>query len=221
MGTHCVQTGDIIFYHKNEIHNFAADVNDPCCYAWITFSSNASDELLKHLGLPAKNFVYHSDHSTEIYKLLYDLMYTDIDTRSVELSIASSFLKILNLSSPNHLEKDLPVPTHSRNDYIDLALKYIKENYSDPKFSVKAVSEHLGLNHVYFGSLFKKATRLSLIHYLVSYRIRAAQTLLNATNYTIQEIAFLVGFQSYQRFFEAFRHHTGNTPTEFRNQRRQ
>ena len=218
IGDKAVYPGDIVFYHKDHIHNFASDSSDPCCYAWVIFSCTNSSELLKRLQLPSHNLIFHSENSTEIYKLFYEIMYTDHETRSLELLTASYLIRILNLSVPNHNQESFSNQP-SRSDYIDLALKYITNNYSDPNFSIQNLSKYIGLSPVYFGTLFKKTMGDSPAHFLKSYRIKAAQTLLNATSHTIQEISFLVGFQNYQRFFELFRKYVGMTPSEYRNQR--
>lgn len=218
VGDKAVCSGDIVFYHQDHIHNFASDSSDPCCYAWIIFSCTNSSELLKHLQLPSHNLIFHSENSSEIYKLFYEIMYTDSQTHSQELLTASYLLRILSLSVPSHIQESFSTPT-SRSDYIDLALKYITDNYADPNFSIKNLSKFIGLSPVYFGTLFKKAIGDSPAHFLNSYRIKAAKTLLNATNHTMQEISFLVGFQNYQRFFELFRKYVGMTPSEYRNQR--
>ena len=197
------------------MHNFASDSSDPCCYAWVIFSCTNSNELLKSLQLPAHNLIFHSDNSSELYKLFYEIMYTDFETRSLEMLTASYLLRILNLSIPSHVSESLFTP-HSRTNYIDYALKYITDHHSDPNFSIKNLAKSIGLSPAYFGTLFKKVIGDSPAHFLNSYRIRAAQTLLNATGHTIQEISFLVGFQSYQRFFELFRKYVGMTPSEYR-----
>lgn len=218
VGEKSVGAGDIVFYHQDHVHNFASDSSDPCCYAWIIFSCTNGNELLKHLQLPSHNLIFHSENSSEIYKLFYEIMYTDFETHSLELLTASYLLRVLNLSIPNHIPESFFTP-HSRSNYIDFALKYITDHHSDPNFSIKNLAKSIGLSPVYFGTLFKKATGDSPAHFLNSYRIKAAQTLLNATGHTIQEISFLVGFQSYQRFFELFRKYVGMTPSEYRNQR--
>lgn len=218
VGDKAVYSGDIVFYHRDHIHNFASDSSDPCCYAWVIFSCANSNELLKHLQLPSHNLIFHSENSTEIYKLFYEIMYTDFEAHSLELLTASYLIRILNLSVPNHVQEAIDTPP-SRSDYIDLALKYMIDNYSDPDFSITNLAKFIGLSPVYFGTLFKKSIGDSPAHFLNSYRIKAAQTLLNATGHTIQEISILVGFQNYQRFFELFRKYVGMTPSQYRNQR--
>ena len=218
VGDKAVYPGDIVFYHKDHIHNFASDSSDPCCYAWLIFSCKNSNELLKQLHLPSHNLIFHSEHSAEIYRLFYEIMYTDFEVHSPELLTASYLLRILNLSVPDRAEESSSSPS-SHSDYIDLALKYITDNYSNPNFSIENLAKYIGLSPVYFGTLFKKAIGDSPAHFLNTYRIKAAQTLLNATAHTMQEISFLVGFQNYQRFFELFRKYVGMTPSEYRNQR--
>lgn len=217
IGEKSVGAGDIVFYHPNHIHNFASDSSDPCCYAWVIFSCMKSNELLKHLQLPSYNLIYHSENSAEIYKLFYEIMYTDFETHSLELLTSSYLLKILNLSIPDHNSESFFTPLPDAN-YIDFAMKYITDHHSDPNFSITNLAKSIGFSPAYFGMLFKKAIGDSPAHFLNSYRITAAKTLLNTTSHTIQEISFLVGFQNYQRFFEMFRKYVGMTPSEYRKQ---
>ena len=95
VGDKAVYPGDIVFYHQDHIHNFASDSSDPCCYAWLIFSCKNSNELLEHLQLPSHNLIFHSENPSEIYKLFYELMYTDAPTHSTELLLASYLLSPL------------------------------------------------------------------------------------------------------------------------------
>src|SRR5690606_35029357 len=56
---------------------------------------------------------------------------------------------------------------------------------------------------------------------LADYRCNLAKRLLAGTDETIDEIVYLTGFSEPSTFYRAFKRWTGQTPVEYRNQRRQ
>ena len=100
--------------------------------------------------------------------------------------------------------------------HIERALAYIKNNHKEKSFQIESIGPAIGLNDMYFRKLFKQQLGISPKQYLIKYRIEAATTLLHTSNYSIAEIATMVGFHDYRHFLEIFRKHTGQTPGSLR-----
>ena len=85
----------------------------------------------------------------------------------------------------------------------------------DTKFTVDRLAELVHSNQLYVSQAINSALKKNFRSLLNSYRIREAQRLFsdpNITKYTIQSVAFQVGFKSQSAFRDAFREFTGVNP---------
>lgn len=71
-------------------------------------------------------------------------------------------------------------------------------------------------NATYYSDWFKQQTGVSPSMYLRSIRISRAKELLEDTNYTVMDIAVMVGYSSNSTFTRAFHSIVGMTPKEYR-----
>lgn len=73
-----------------------------------------------------------------------------------------------------------------------------------------------GISKFHFQLLFAATYGISPAEHLSQRRIERAQDLLRATNLTVTEICFAVGFSSLGSFSSRFRDLVGESPTQFR-----
>lgn len=78
------------------------------------------------------------------------------------------------------------------------------------------LAARLNMGYSNFRKLFKDYTGLSPAKYISVIKFNNIKEKLTNTNIPVKEIAFQMGFESYDYFFTAFRKHTGMTPSEFR-----
>ena len=105
--------------------------------------------------------------------------------------------------------------TNSEEDLLELALKYIENNY----FSIDNMSEVaslLGFSRAHFSTEFKRRFGKTPYNYLIMVRISHAKEYLADSQLSVTEIAFAVGFSSLERFSEMFIKYEGLTPSTFR-----
>lgn len=82
--------------------------------------------------------------------------------------------------------------------------------------SVKYFADKVFLSSNYFGDLIKKETGHSAQEYIQYKIIERAKDLIAATELTMSEIAYQLGFQYPQHFGRLFKKQTGITPNEYR-----
>lgn len=82
--------------------------------------------------------------------------------------------------------------------------------------TVKYFADQVFLTPNYFGDLIKKETGKSPMEYIQNKLIERAKDRIVATNMTISEIAYELGFQYPQHFSRLFKQYVGMTPNKYR-----
>ena len=83
---------------------------------------------------------------------------------------------------------------------------------------VNDIVEYIGFTRSYFTSVFRKQTGISPQEYLLQCRFKNGCRLLKETDYPIQKIAQLVGYEDPLAFSKAFKKYYKISPTVFREQ---
>lgn len=108
-----------------------------------------------------------------------------------------------------------------KNDFnhnmIEQIKAYVGQNISDPQLNISAIAQHFDFSDDYLGSVFKKYTDVSLISYITHIRLNQACRLLNNTQFTVAEIAQMVGYSYSSYFCRVFKKQLNTTPNDFRN----
>jgi len=98
--------------------------------------------------------------------------------------------------------------------YLRRARDHADQHYTEPvDLDELAAVAHVSKYH--FLRLFKSTYGLTPMEYVSQRRIERAQDLLRATNLTVTEVCFMVGFSSLGSFSSRFRALVGETPSEF------
>ena len=95
-------------------------------------------------------------------------------------------------------------------------ITYLHTNYQN-KITLNLLASKFNSNRTTLNELFCKATNLSIINYLINYRINLAIILLKDTLIPISEIVERVGFNDTAHFWRTFKKHTGLSPSKYRN----
>lgn len=102
-----------------------------------------------------------------------------------------------------------------QNYYIKKAIAFIRDNYSNG-INVSDVSEYVGLNRSYLFTLFQEHLGISPQKYLSNFRLERACELLQATNYSIEDISYSCGYRDPLVFSKAFKKLYGVSPLKYR-----
>ncbi len=109
---------------------------------------------------------------------------------------------------------------HERQDttkaFVEKAIDYVKEHYSDQNLSIETVCSHLNVSAAYFSTIFKKETGKTFINYLTDYRMEEAVDLLLTRNEKTYIIAEKVGYSDANYFSYAFKKQFGMSPSKYK-----
>lgn len=106
---------------------------------------------------------------------------------------------------------------HRMNKNVANVLELISSHYRQ-EISLKDIGAQLYINPVYLGQLIKKETNSTFAELLNKQRIKAAQQLLLATNNSIEDICYAVGYSNVGYFYKVFRKLCGKSPSAYRQQ---
>ncbi|KAB7667623.1 AraC family transcriptional regulator [Bacillus sp. B1-b2] len=133
----------------------------------------------------------------------------NINDRYLASSMVYQFVMEIYRNSLNlHKEHDMP-------DHMKKAIRYIEENFTTVE-SVEEVAAVATLSKYYFTRLFKKITGFTPLQYVTKLRLEKAIKLLRDTDYTIEEIARMIGYANASYFIKVFRQWVGYSPGEYR-----
>lgn len=97
---------------------------------------------------------------------------------------------------------------------IEAVIKYINENY-EGRISIADLAERAGLSPSYFEAEFKRVMGCTPIEYINGLRVDRSIELLLSGNYTIGEIAEMVGFNDIFYFSRVFKSKKGISPSNY------
>lgn len=110
------------------------------------------------------------------------------------------------------------MPLRAHDDVLDhlrRAKDHADRHFSAP-LDLAQLAAVAGVSKYHFQRLFTATYGLSPAEYLSRRRIERAQDLLRATNLTVTEVCFAVGFSSLGSFSSRFSALVGESPTRFR-----
>ena len=98
---------------------------------------------------------------------------------------------------------------------IDLAKEYFTEHYND-EINIEKYTRSRHVSTSWFNKSFKNAVGTTPMNFILSIRIRNAQTLLETTDYNVSNIASMVGYENAFYFSRLFKKHKGLSPAAYR-----
>lgn len=126
------------------------------------------------------------------------------------LSLKGDMLEILAYLWEDDADKN--------DDYyqcVDNFIRYVRNHFAE-EIDIAALSAKYGFTPNYFRSVFKKITGITPFEYLQRLRLARAQELLQERRFSVQQVAFQVGFNDPYLFFEGIQKTYGHYPQEIR-----
>ncbi len=184
----------LIYYMKNK--NLSLYLAKNICYD--TANTITKELLKKYSNSPLLNKPY-------IEKIYATDINTFEDIVSIMKEISDDIIHYLNVDSASYEIK-----------LLQQVIKYIRENYSDPEFSIQNLADLLQMSTPYLSQYFKKNTDYTISEYVTRLRMEKAKDLLIETNMSVQEIAANVGYYSVSSFIRKFKEKVKITPGQYK-----
>ena len=198
-----------------------------------TGDSPRAQEAL-HIFLENAKFVH--DNSMREYRWLLhslnnychtELLTTDIHPYHIIKQMISTRTKIDSQTTMAKLEQ---IPNEICHKYCLLVKNYANTNYSrltkeiinyiqlhlEDELSLNYLAEQFGKNASALSHSFSKETGISLTKYIQQARIREAIRLFNTTDFSVSDVAIMVGYQDFSYFSKVFSQQTGLSPRAYK-----
>lgn len=101
------------------------------------------------------------------------------------------------------------------------AKRFIGEHYDSADLTLQTVAGRVHMSSSYFSTVFSKETGQTFVEYLTFLRMEKAKELLSCTGMKTIDIAFSVGYRDPHYFGYLFKKLIGQTPKEYRMERRE
>lgn len=206
----------------NTKNNYYPIPDNPWSYRWIGFKGSACQQIFQECGLlhstlegSETNYTYEFIDSYQLNQYFKNVF--EFSEQNKPYSALGEAYHIVNLLSSQYHE-ELVHNLSEAEKYVKEAINLIHQRYLEPDFNVEQLAEVVQIERTYLFRLFKKYQQISPKTYLIEYRLNKSAELLRKTSHSIEDIAYLVGFNHSSHFSRQFAHYRGMSPSAYRAQ---
>ena len=209
-----IKKGDIYIISPSDFHSLK--VIEPLTYYNIMFSEQAVSPSVLYDILFAKSSYSLSLTNEEYHQVvsLFDLITKQNDFYNYRNHM---FYKNLCDCIMIIILKKIPLANQgfhsSKNIYQSIL--YISRNFRY-SISLEELALIAGLSRNYFCSLFKKTFGVTPVEYINAIRLNYAKNLIISTDYSITDVCYGSGFNSFSVFSKAFKKRYKEPPSHYR-----
>jgi AraC-like DNA-binding protein len=165
-----------------------------------------------------KSNIISIDKDRETIQSLFNII-VDEEARSAKftsLNLKALLFTLLNIVARNMLnEQATNQQAQEGGDKSTILLNYINYHILDSdKMSVAHLSEQFAISPNYFSEYFRKNFGTSFKQYVLTYKLKLAESKLKYTNLTISEVAAQLGFTDVSHLNKIFQKYQGRLPSE-------
>lgn len=184
-------------------------------FIWFWMDGNGVKALYDILypdGINAIDMQKYSELKLHLPELVQKITQNDVKSY---LTLSAELHNLLNTVMSAALDNESDVQKKDYSEDIEKVLDFIKTNYPE-QITLDDMIEDIHISKYHFIRLFRRVMGVTPYHYLTTYRINEAKTLLCTTDRSISEIAFDCGFLDASQFIRHFKKYVGMKPFQYR-----
>jgi Transcriptional regulator containing an amidase domain and an AraC-type DNA-binding HTH domain len=215
-GLTTITTGTCFFLFPDEWHRYKPDPNSGWEEYWVGYKGSYPNELMNKDFFRRESPFVHVGLNGELLELFRKLLDT-MKSPNPELQqvIPGIILQMLGLvSAISRLKECKNDPT---NKLISEA-KYLMQQSLEKAVKIEELVKDLPIGYSKFRKAFKESTGFSPKQYYLNLRLNRAKELLASTALTVNEVAYLTGFESVFHFSRLFKQKYGKSPKQYRSE---
>mgnify|MGYP000068723293 FL=1 len=163
--------------------------------------------------------------STEVFEEIKDLLdiLISIKNNNTKNDLYTNGILLLLLSKVGTFiedSKELPERKSRQNSesHVQRAISIVEDFYGRD-LTVQYIADKLGLNRSYLSEIFSKQMGVPLKKYILDFRITQSEEFLFTSDWSVDYISQICGFNSPSYFSKIFKEYHGISPTEYRKSR--
>lgn len=210
-----VNAEQMVLFQPRQPQHYEYFAKDKPEVYWVHFTGSDVKNILRHYGIPMDEPVFYSGNSS-MYAYLFKEMIHEFQTcRLGYQELLEMYLRQILLLIVRSREEHNPTVSSFIQDEMELARRYFTEHYNE-EINIEEYAKSRGMSISWFLRNFKQLTAKSPMQYVLSIRINNAVSLLEGTNYNINEISSIVGYDNPLYFSRIFKKQKGVSPSDYR-----
>lgn len=143
--------------------------------------------------------------------------------RKLQVLYCASLLPLSAEQQTNNQEDKASQPILSSNDqkFMDKVIDTIEKHLDNGDLTVEEIANEVNMSRSVFFKKLKMLTGLSPVEFLKEIRMKRAAQLIETEEYSMAQIAYMVGLNDSHYFSKCFKQQYGITPTEYKESRKQ
>ena len=204
LDTHIIkaESDSLLYLAKDCIYDI--NVKKPCKHIYVDFDFKKTSDKQKSCVLKSTSSLIKSEFIKLFYQWNKKNLWYMQNSFSVLYNIYAEAIKAENKSYVK------------QNKLFSKIASYILENYTSSVINVADIANYAGISEVHLRRIFKSATNTTPIKYINYLRLEKAKNMLINSNYSVNEIALLVGFEDAYYFSRIFKKEFGISPSEYK-----
>ena len=183
---------------------------------WVHFTGSDVKNILRSYNIPMDDPIFYSGASSTYSYLFKEMIHELQNCKTGYEDLLAMYLRqIFLLVQRTRLEERPTVSTYIQEE-MEFARRYFNEHYNEP-ISIQEYAESRNMSVCYFQRNFKQIVKHTPMQYLLTIRVNNAASLLETTDYSMAEIAAIVGYEDPLYFSRLFRKIKGVSPRDYRN----
>lgn len=214
-----VKPNDFVIINPQVEHTELSSPDEPLEYIVLGINGLSFSNLtpVSEGGHPF-SFFNLRDEQKDILRYLNAMVQEATSQQMSYELVCHNLLEILLIKILRHQHFDLEVGKQSKSTKDISFIKHYLETYYHESIQLEDLASMTHLSRFYISHSFKKEIGMSPMEYLIDIRIKESKILLRTTNYSISQVADIVGFTTPTYFSKQFRKSTGISPTDYREQ---
>lgn len=215
-----LSSGHMVIYHPKEEQRYYYYIEESPEVYWLHFTGYDVKNILKTFGIDSKTHILSVGNHLE-YKQFFLRIIQELSMRKYGFSeVTIKYFELLMILIHRNMEESFTsFHPFTYMDEMNQAVSYFHEHYQE-EISIIDYAKKQNMSVSYFIKNFKEYTGTTPNKYLISLRMKNAESLLQETDDTITEIAATLGYDNPLYFSRIFTHYIGCSPKEFRNRKR-